>query len=70
LAYEALFQKLWQQDWFAGMYIWQWNTQSKPENAVKNLDFSPRFKPAENVIAKWFGKGHNSDFQFDFMPLE
>jgi len=70
LAYEALFQKLWQQDWFAGMYIWQWNTQSKSENALKSLDFSPRFKPAENVITKWFGKSLQSEFEFDFMPLK
>lgn len=56
LAYEALFQKLWHRDWFAGMYIWQWDTRSSQENASKNLNFSPRFKPAENVIAKWFGK--------------
>ena len=56
LAYEALFQELWHQDWFAGVYIWEWDTRSSEENAPKNLNFSPRFKPAENVIAKWFGK--------------
>ena len=56
LAYEALFQKLWSKKWFAGLYIWQWDTRSREELAAKNLDFSPRFKPAENVIAKWFGK--------------
>jgi len=56
LAYEALFQKLWSREWFAGIYIWEWDTRSREENAPKNLNFSPRFKPAENVIAKWFGK--------------
>ena len=56
LAYEALFQELWHQDWFAGVYIWQWDTRSSKASATKNLDFSPRFKPAENVMAKWFGK--------------
>lgn len=70
LAYEALFQKLWNQDWFAGIYIWQWNTQTKRENVMKNLDFSPRFKPAENIIAKWFGKSLTGEFQLDFLPLE
>ena len=55
-AYEALFQKLWSQEWFAGIYIWQWDTRSTPEYAVKSLNFSPRFKPAENSIAKWYGK--------------
>ena len=56
LAFEALFQKLWHKEWFAGVYIWQWDHRSTKEQAEKNLDFSPRFKPAENVIAKWFGK--------------
>jgi hypothetical protein len=56
LAYEALFQKLCSKSWFAGLYIWQLATRSKEEQAAKNLNFSPRFKPAENVIAKWFGR--------------
>ena len=56
LAYEALFQTVWQQPWFAGVHIWEWNNQSTEEGAKTNLNFSPRFKPAENTIAKWFGK--------------
>ena len=56
LAYEALFQKLWSRKWFAGLYIWQWDTRSRQEFAAENLNFSPRFKPAENVIAKWFAQ--------------
>ncbi|MBL4708023.1 MAG: hypothetical protein JKY48_06245, partial [Flavobacteriales bacterium] len=60
LAYEALFQTLWDKPWFSGVYVWQWNTNSSAENASKSLDFSPRFKPAENTIAKWFGKAASS----------
>ncbi|WP_432412499.1 glycoside hydrolase family 113 [Rasiella sp. SM2506] len=56
LAYEALFQSLWDKEWFAGIYVWQWSFRSQEENAPKNLDFSPRFKPAENTIATWFEK--------------
>lgn len=56
LAYEALFQQVWDKDWFAGMYIWQWDSRTSKENTYKNLDFTPRYKPAENTIAKWFGK--------------
>jgi len=47
LAYEAFFQKLWNQDWFAGVFIWQWNN---------SFDFSVRGKPAQNCIAKWYSK--------------
>ncbi len=56
LAYQALFESLWHKEWFKGFYIWQWHSHSKQENTYKNMDFTPRFKPAENTIAKWFGK--------------
>lgn len=55
LAYEALFQSFWNEDWFAGTYIWQWNTGTTKERALKSLDFTPRFKPALNTMAKWYG---------------
>ena len=61
LAFEALFNQIWHKEWFAGVYIWQWDHRSTKENASKNLDFSPRFKPAENIIAKWFGKPANRE---------
>ncbi len=59
LAYEAMFELLWAKDWFAGVYIWQWDTRTPIENTHENLDFSPRYKPAENILAKWYGKPEN-----------
>ncbi len=56
LAYEALLKQTWNQPWIAGIYIWQWNIRTTEESAKTDLDFSPRYKPAENVLAKWFGK--------------
>lgn len=56
LAYEALFQKLWNKPWFAGTYIWQWDTRSELDNTHESLDFTPRFKPALNTLAKWYGE--------------
>lgn len=61
LAYEAFFKQVWEKDWFAGSYFWQWHTYSKVGDADLNLDFSPRFKPAENTIAKWYGKPVNKE---------
>lgn len=55
LAFEALFESLWDKPWFAGCYVWQWHTSSTPEGALQNVDFSPRYKPAENTLAKWYG---------------
>lgn len=59
LAYEALFKKTWQQPWLSGIYVWEWNNRTPIESAETDLDFSPRFKPAENTIAKWYGKEIN-----------
>ncbi len=53
--YEAFFKTIWKKEWFAGVHIWQWHTSEKT-GGKDNLDFTPRKKPAENVIAKGFGK--------------
>jgi hypothetical protein len=45
-AFEAMFDKLWNQSWFAGTYVWQWD----------NSDFEIKNKPAQNAIAKWYSK--------------
>lgn len=50
LAFEALYSELWNEQWFAGTYIWQWN----------NSDFEIKGKPAENTVAKWYSKLHAS----------
>jgi hypothetical protein len=55
LAFEALFKKIWNQPWIAGTYIWQWHNHTTIESTETDQDFSPRFKPAENIIAKWYG---------------
>jgi len=56
LAYEALFRELWDRDWFAGMYFWQWHNNDKPNAQESAREFTPRFKPAENTMARWYGK--------------
>lgn len=53
--YEAFFKTVWKKKWFAGVHIWQWHT-SEENGGKDNLDFTPRKKPAENIIAKGFGK--------------
>ena len=61
LAYEAMFNKLWHKNWFAGCYFWQWHTHTSKENAEQSLDFSPRYKPAENTMAKWYKTAVKTD---------
>ncbi|MEM9527784.1 MAG: hypothetical protein AAGA31_14310 [Bacteroidota bacterium] len=45
LAFEAFFQQVWRKDWFAGVFIWQWN---------QSIDFTIEGKPAQNCLAKWY----------------
>ncbi|MFK7776354.1 MAG: hypothetical protein AB8F94_29800 [Saprospiraceae bacterium] len=52
--YQAFFNTVWKKEWFAGVHFWQWHT-SEEDGGKDNLDFTPRSKPAENIIAKGFG---------------
>lgn len=59
--YEAFFQSLWHKEWFAGAYIWKWFPSSRMNSTSgrrsrRGVDrFTPQNKPAEIVMAKWYG---------------
>ncbi len=46
LAYQALFEKFWNEPWFAGVFPWEWNSS----------DFPIYRRPAQNTIAIWYHK--------------
>lgn len=53
---QALFEELWDEDWFAGGFVWKWFHK---HNAVGGRDdnrFSPQNKPAEEVIRTFYKK--------------
>lgn len=54
-AYEATFQSLWNEPWFAGGFLWKWHLTTRGAERNKTR-FTPQGKPAENVISKWYGK--------------
>ena len=54
--YEAFFRVLWTRDWFAGAYIWQWQTRHDQAGGPSNPAFTPQNKPAQNCMARWFGQ--------------
>jgi len=58
-AYEAMFESLWSEPWFVGCFLWQWDTRTPKERALESFDFSPKYKPAQNIMAKWYGN-HSS----------
>lgn len=53
-AYEALFRVFWSQDWFAGVFLWEWVTG---DTSGGDDDYSPQHKPAETVLSRWFLEG-------------
>lgn len=46
LAYQALYEKVWNEPWLAGVFPWEWNSS----------DFPIYKKPAQNMIAIWYAK--------------
>ena len=52
--YEAFFQTIWSQDWFAGVYIWKWFPKLQPGSDAIGRGFTPQNKPAERVMAQWY----------------
>ncbi len=54
--YEAFFRTFWNEPWFAGVHFWQWHGDRDDRDPQRNLRFTPRGKPAENIMAKWFAE--------------
>jgi hypothetical protein len=54
-AYEAAFRVLWDKPWCAGMYWWKWFPVGHREAGGRDRYFTPQDKPAEKVLAKWYG---------------
>ncbi|WP_375435115.1 hypothetical protein [uncultured Hymenobacter sp.] len=55
--YEAMFETFWRRPWFQGTFIWKWYPGLQPNGpAHRHLDFTPQHKPAEQVMAHWYGQ--------------
>ncbi|GAA4381396.1 glycoside hydrolase family 113 [Hymenobacter koreensis] len=55
--YEAMFRASWQQPWFAGVFIWKWFPGLRPDSPPRRrADFTPQHQPAEQVMARWYGR--------------
>jgi len=51
--YQAFFNTVWNQDWFAGIHIWQIRDDYTERDQIEN-DFTPQGKPAQEIIKKGF----------------
>ncbi|MBF9237668.1 hypothetical protein I2I05_09700 [Hymenobacter sp. BT683] len=55
--YEALFRACWGLPWLKGMFIWKWYPGLAPDGpGRRHADFTPQHKPAEAVLARWYGQ--------------
>lgn len=51
---KALFETFWDEDWFAGGFIWKWFHNHKGAGGNGNTQFTPQNKPVEEVIRTYY----------------
>lgn len=54
IALQVLYDEFWQEDWFAGGFLWKWFHNFEEAGGEKNDRFTPQNKPAEKVIRKQY----------------
>jgi len=47
---QALFEEIWNEDWFAGGFIWKWFLDHQEVGGENNSQFTPQNKPVEATI--------------------
>ncbi len=55
-ATQALFEEFWNEDWFAGGFVWKWFPVDSWTNPESNKRFTPQNKPVEAVIRETFAE--------------
>jgi hypothetical protein len=55
-AYRAFFESVWDKHWLAGAYFWKWYPKARPDSDPVNIDFTPQGKPAQKILADWYGR--------------
>lgn len=53
---EGLYQSIWEEDWFAGGFLWKWFIAHEKVGGIENSQFSPQNKPAEAVVKIHYSK--------------
>lgn len=51
----ALFEEFWQEEWFAGGFIWKWYIHHERSGGADNSRFTPQNKPVEEVLRRYYG---------------
>ncbi len=53
-ATKALFEEFWNEDWFAGGYVWKWFIDHNESGGMNDNQFTPQNKPCQKVIAAYY----------------
>lgn len=53
-ATQALFEEFWNEDWFAGGFVWKWFHNYEQSGGEKDNQFTPQNKPVEMVIKSFY----------------
>ncbi|AHM63375.1 hypothetical protein D770_25650 [Flammeovirgaceae bacterium 311] len=56
VAYQAIFEKVWPEPWFAGGFVWKWYPRLPTRHHDIEIDFTPQGKPAQEVLKDNFGR--------------
>ena len=59
-ATQVLFDEFWDEDWFAGGFVWKWFMQHEQVGGADDNRFTPQNKPAELVIRQQYAQGNTS----------
>ena len=54
-ALKAIYNKFWDEDWFAGGFLWKWYDFHHRAGGTSNSRFTPQNKPAEKLIQEFYG---------------
>lgn len=56
-AKKAIFEEFWNEDWFAGGFVWKWFIEHDKAGGGDDNRFTPQNKPAEEIIKIFYTKG-------------
>jgi hypothetical protein len=59
LCYEIVGEGLAEENWVTGIFWWKWPSFLEYREMEDSRRFSPQGKPAEKVVARWFGQWKN-----------
>lgn len=55
-ALEALYSTFWEEEWWAGGFLWKWYPNGRAQEGRREKDYTPQGKLAEKTISKWYNK--------------